>query len=52
MAVTIPSGWLSDKKGERLSIVAGFGLEFAALMVLIRARDYPGFQLLLLCQPG
>jgi len=43
MAVTIPSGWLSDKKGERLSIVAGFGLEFAALMVLIRARDYPGF---------
>jgi MFS family permease len=43
MAVTIPAGWLSDKKGERLNIVAGFLLEFAALMVLIRANDYTGF---------
>jgi MFS family permease len=43
MAVTIPAGWLSDKKGERLNIVMGFLLEFAALMVLIRAKDYAGF---------
>lgn len=43
MAVTIPAGWLSDKKGERLNIVAGFLLEFAALMVLIRVDDYAGF---------
>jgi MFS family permease len=43
MAVTIPAGWLSDKKGERLNIVFGFLLEFAAMMVLIRANDYLGF---------
>jgi MFS family permease len=43
MAVTIPAGWLSDKKGERLNIVLGFLLEFAAMMVLIRADDYLGF---------
>lgn len=43
MAVTIPAGWLSDKKGERLNIVMGFLLEFAALMVLIRAVDFADF---------
>jgi MFS family permease len=43
MAVTIPAGWLSDKRGERLNIVLGFFLEFAAMMVLIRAQNYLGF---------
>lgn len=43
MAVTIPAGWLSDKKGERLNIVLGFLLEFAALMVLIQASHYLEF---------
>ena len=43
MVLTIPAGWLSDKKGERLNIVIGFFFEFAAMMVLIQAKDYLGF---------
>lgn len=35
LAVTMPAGWLSDKKGERVAIVSGFLLEFSALLVFI-----------------
>ncbi|HPH95444.1 MAG TPA: MFS transporter [Anaerolineaceae bacterium] len=37
LAVTMPAGWLSDKKGERVAIACGFLLEFSALMVFIYA---------------
>lgn len=40
MLVTMPAGWLADKKGERLSIALGFVLQFAALMVFIRVSGF------------
>jgi MFS family permease len=43
MAVTIPAGWLADKKGERLSIALGFVLHFVALMVFIRVSSFWGY---------
>ncbi len=43
MLVTMPAGWLADKKGERLGIAAGFLLHFAALMAFLQARTYLGF---------
>jgi DHA1 family tetracycline resistance protein-like MFS transporter len=43
MAVTIPAGWLADKKGERLSIALGFVMQFAALMLFIRVSGFWGY---------
>jgi len=43
MAVSIPAGWLADKKGERLSIILGFVLHFVALMIFVRVRGFWGF---------
>lgn len=43
MLVTIPAGWLADKKGERVGIVLGFLLQFAGLMALVRAEGYLSF---------
>jgi MFS family permease len=43
MLVTIPAGWLADKRGERLGIVLGFLLEFAALMIFMRAPNFWGY---------
>ena len=34
-----PAGWLSDKKGERVSIVSGFGLISAGWFVFLNRRD-------------
>jgi MFS family permease len=45
MAVSIPAGWLADKKGERLSIALGFVLHFVAMMLFIRATTFWGFAL-------
>lgn len=37
MIATIPGGWLADKKGERVGIVASFVLEGISLLLLIYA---------------
>jgi MFS family permease len=43
MVTSIPAGWLADKKGERLAIVLGFLLQFAALMVFMQAVGFWSF---------
>ncbi|MCJ7660784.1 MAG: MFS transporter [Anaerolineales bacterium] len=43
MMVTIPAGWLADKRGERIGIVMGFVLEFAALMIFMRVSNFWGY---------
>ncbi|MFN2158682.1 MAG: MFS transporter [Anaerolineales bacterium] len=43
MLLTIPSGWLSDKKGERYSIVAGFLFQAIAFFVFVRVSGLIGF---------
>jgi MFS family permease len=43
MLITLPAGILADRKGERLGIIAGFFLQFLALMVFIRVSDFWGF---------
>jgi MFS family permease len=43
MAVTIPAGWLADKKGERIAIVLGFTLQFAALFTFIKVASFWGY---------
>ena len=43
MLLTIPSGWLSDKKGERYSIVAGFLFQALAFFVFVRVASLTGF---------
>ena len=45
MLVTIPAGWLADRKGDRVPIVLGFLLEFAAMMTFIRVSDFIGYAL-------
>ena len=43
MLITLPAGWLADKKGERLGIALGFLLHFVALMFFVRAKGFWGF---------
>jgi MFS family permease len=43
MLVTIPAGWLADKRGERIGIVLGFALEFLALLIFMRAGSFLGY---------
>jgi len=43
MLVTIPAGWLADKRGERIGIVLGFALEFFALLIFMRAGSFWGY---------
>lgn len=43
MLVTMPAGWLADKKGERLGIAVGFLLHFVALIAFLQATTYLGF---------
>ena len=45
MLLSIPAGWLADKKGERLGIALGFFMHFLALMVFIRSQTIWGFGL-------
>ncbi len=39
MLVALPAGWLSDRRGERVTILAGFAVQFAALVFLLLARS-------------
>jgi MFS family permease len=43
MLVTLPAGWLADKKGERPVIALGFVLQFFALMVFLRVTGFWGY---------
>lgn len=43
MLVTIPAGWLADKKSERLAIALGFVLQFSALMAFLQASSFWGY---------
>ena len=45
MLITIPAGWLADKKGERLGIVTGFFMEFVAMMMFVRVSGFWGYAL-------
>ncbi len=45
MALLSPAGWLSDKKGERVSIVAGFGLISAGWSVFLLGASFWQFVL-------
>jgi len=45
MALLSPAGWLSDKKGERVSIVAGFGLIAAGWSVFLLGATFWQFAL-------
>jgi MFS family permease len=43
MIVTIPAGWLADKKGERLAIALGFLLNAAAIFIFMEAASFWGY---------
>ncbi|HEY44999.1 MAG TPA: MFS transporter [Anaerolineae bacterium] len=43
MVLLTPAGWLSDRKGERLGIVFGFGLIAAAMAVFLNSQTFMGF---------
>jgi MFS family permease len=43
MAVTMPAGWLADKKGERVGIVIGFLTEFVAMFTFMQAKGFWGY---------
>jgi MFS family permease len=43
MLVTLPAGWLADKKGERLAIALGFLLEFFGLVTFVRVSGFVGY---------
>jgi MFS family permease len=45
MLVNIPAGWLADKKGERIGIVLGFLMEFAAMGVFVSTHGFWGYGL-------
>lgn len=43
MLITMPGGWLADKKGERVAIVLGFLLNFAALITFLEVNTFFGY---------
>jgi MFS family permease len=45
MAITMPAGWLADKKGERVGIVIGFLTEFVAMFTFMQAKGFWGYAL-------
>jgi MFS family permease len=45
MLVTLPAGWLADKKGERLGIAAGFITEFFAMFTFMQVHGFWGYAL-------
>jgi MFS family permease len=45
MLVTMPAGWLADKKGERLGIVMGFLTEFIAMFTFMQVKGFWGYAL-------
>ena len=45
MLVTMPAGWLADKKGERVGIVAGFMMQFIAMFTFMQVSGFWGYAL-------
>jgi MFS family permease len=43
MTVTMPAGWLADRKGERVGIVIGFLTEFIAMFTFMKVRGFWGY---------
>jgi MFS family permease len=43
LIITLPAGWLADKKSERLAIALGFLLDAVALFIFIQASDFAGY---------
>jgi MFS family permease len=43
MAITIPAGWIADKKGERLAICVGFLLQFVAMLLFVKLSGFWGY---------
>ena len=43
MLVTIPAGWLADKKGDRVGIVIGFLIEFVAMVTFLQVQGFWGY---------
>jgi MFS family permease len=43
MIVTIPAGWLADKKSERLAIVVGILMNAAAIFVFMEVDSFIGY---------
>jgi MFS family permease len=43
MLVTVPAGWLADKKGERTGIVVGFTMEFLAMFAFMQVSGFIGY---------
>jgi MFS family permease len=43
MLVTLPAGWLADKKGERVGIAAGFFTEFLAMFTFMQVHGFLGY---------
>jgi MFS family permease len=43
MLVTVPAGWLADKKGERTGIVVGFIMEFMAMFIFMQVNGFLGY---------
>lgn len=43
MLITVPAGWLADRKGERLAIMLGFLLQAIALFVFVKVEGFWGF---------
>lgn len=45
MLITVPAGWLADKKGDRVPIVLGFLLDFVAMMTFIQVNNFIGYSI-------
>jgi MFS family permease len=45
MLVSAPSGWLSDRYGERVAIVGGFLLASGSLWIFVNVQAFSGFAL-------
>lgn len=43
MLLLTPAGWLSDRRGERVGIVAGFAFMATAIAVFLQSRVFAGF---------
>jgi MFS family permease len=45
MLIALPAGWMSDRRGERVTIAFSFILQFAGLAIFVLATDFWGFAL-------
>jgi MFS family permease len=45
MLIALPAGWMSDRRGERVTIAFSFILQFAGLAIFVLATDFWSFAL-------